>query len=187
MPRSAEAAIAQSCKCSARYSLEEVGQGTKQTETRTSSPDASPEQRDSILTNGLHSQSIPADRKSAFQLRPAPGGGLWPRLLGAIHNESDPQHLLPTPSPPPRAGSVRARGRQSPLLTGPLHYYPRCMGASGRRAMFCREGRSPRAAQRLEVTQRLRLLPGWHWQWVCFCRQPGHVILPSITAPANVS
>ena len=90
MPRSAEAAIAQSCKCSARYSLEEVGQGTKQTETRTSSPDASPEQRDSILTNGLHSQSIPTDRKSAFQLRPAPGGGLWPRLLGAIHNESDP-------------------------------------------------------------------------------------------------
>lgn len=133
----------QSCEYrSARYSLGEVRQGAKQTETRASSPDTSPEQRDPILT----AQSLPTDRKSAFQLRPVPGGGLWPRLLGAVHTDSDPQHLPPTPSPPSRVGSVRARGRQSPPLAGSLHYPPRYVGASGRRAVFCREGRLPGAA-----------------------------------------
>lgn len=133
----------QSCEYrSARYSLGEVRQGAKQTETRASSPDTSPEQRDPILT----AQSLPTDRKSAFQLRPVPGGGLWPRILGAVHTDSDPQHLPPTPSPPSRVGSVRARGRQSPPLAGSLHYPPCYVGASGRRAVFCREGRSPGAA-----------------------------------------
>ena len=132
----------QSCEYhSARYSLGEVRQGAKQTETRASSPDTSPEQRDPILT----AQSLLTDRKSAFQLRPAPGGGLWPRLLGAVHTDSDPQHLPLTLSPPSRAGSVRARGRQSPPLARSLHYSPRYVGASGRRAVFCREGHSPGA------------------------------------------
>lgn len=138
MPRSPETAIAQSCECSTRCSLEEAGPGTKQTE---------PEAASRHFSEQEAPFSVPPGRpESALQLRPAPGGALVAQAPGAVHNDSDPQHLPPTPSPPPRAGSVRARGRQSPALAGSLHHQPRYMGASGRRAMFCREGRSPRPA-----------------------------------------
>lgn len=102
-PRSPEAAVSHEYR-SARYSLGEVRQGAKQTETRPAlqTPLQNKETPFSLLS------PLPTDRKSAFQLRPVPGWTVAQALGAQIHTDSDPQHLPPTPSPPSRVGSVRA-------------------------------------------------------------------------------